>query len=99
MSLMLIFNQMVRTFPDLQFLKDWHQSSGKKIVHKIRWVEKKSQKSRHPKLQGYFKPSEGNFIMQVVDIRAFSVMFAVLFIPDSWSRIYRGILSLLREIL
>ena len=22
--------------------------------------------------------------MQVVDIRAFSVMFAVLFIPDSW---------------
>ena len=37
--------------------------------------------------------------MQVVDIGAFSVMFAVLFIPDSWSRIYRGILSLLREIL
>ena len=36
--------------------------------------------------------------MQVVDIGAFSVMFAV-FIPDSWSRIYRGILSLLREIL
>ena len=36
--------------------------------------------------------------MQVVDNRAFSVMFAVLFIPDSWSRIYRGILSLLREI-
>ena len=26
--------------------------------------------------------------MQVVDIRAFSVMFAVLSIPDSWSRIY-----------
>ena len=25
--------------------------------------------------------------MQVVDIQAFSVMFAVLFIPDSWSRI------------
>ena len=47
-----------------------------------------------------FCPSyQGNFIMQVVDIRAFSVMFAVLFIPDSWSRIYRGILSLLREIL
>ena len=44
------------------------------------------------------KPT-GNFIMQVVDIQAFSVMFAVLFIPDSWSRIYRGILSLLREIL
>ena len=41
----------------------------------------------------------GNFIMQVVDIQAFSVMFAVLFIPDSWSRIYRGILSPLREIL
>ena len=37
--------------------------------------------------------------MQVVDIRAFSVMFAVLSIPDSWSRIYRDILSLLREIL
>ena len=26
--------------------------------------------------------------MEVVDIQAFSVMFAVLFIPDSWSRIY-----------
>ena len=50
-------------------------------------------------MQGYFEPSEGTFIMQVVDIQAFSVMFAVLFIPDSWSRIYRGILSLLREIL
>ena len=37
--------------------------------------------------------------MQVVDIRAFSVMFAVLFIPDSWSRIYRAIMGLLREIL
>ena len=37
--------------------------------------------------------------MQVVDNRAFSVMFTVLFIPDSRSRIYRGILSLLREIL
>ena len=37
--------------------------------------------------------------MQVVDIRAFSVMFAVLFIPDSWSGIFRGIYSLLREIL
>ena len=37
--------------------------------------------------------------MQVVDYRAFSVMFAVLFIPDSWSRINRGILRLLREIL
>ena len=37
--------------------------------------------------------------MQVVDIRAFSVMFAVLSIPDSWFRIYRGILGLLREIL
>ena len=37
--------------------------------------------------------------MQVVDNRAFSVVFAVLFIPDSWFRIYRGILSLLREIL
>ena len=37
--------------------------------------------------------------MQVVDNRAFSVMFAVLFIPDSWSRMYRGFLSLLREIL
>ena len=37
--------------------------------------------------------------MQVVDIRAFSVMFAVLFISDSWSRIYWGILSPLREIL
>ena len=37
--------------------------------------------------------------MQVVDIRAFLVIFAVLFIPDSWSRIYRGILSRLREIL
>ena len=37
--------------------------------------------------------------MQVVDIQAFSVMFAVRFIPDSWSRIYRGILSHLREIL
>ena len=41
----------------------------------------------------------GIFIMQVVDIRAFSVMFTVLFIQDSWSRIYRGILSHLREIL
>ena len=29
--------------------------------------------------------------MQVVDIEAFSVMFAVLFIPDSWSRIYTGV--------
>ena len=38
-------------------------------------------------IQGYFEPIEGNFIMQVVDIRAFSVMFAVLSIPDSWSRI------------
>ena len=28
--------------------------------------------------------------MQVVDIRAFSVMFTGLFIQDSWSRIYRG---------
>ena len=37
--------------------------------------------------------------MQVVDIRAFSVMSAARSIPDSWSRIYRGILSLLREIL
>ena len=38
--------------------------------------------------------------MQVVDNRAFSVVFAVLFIPDSWFRIYSlGILSLLREIL
>ena len=37
--------------------------------------------------------------MQVVDIRAFSVMFTACSIPDSWSRIYRGILSLLREIL
>ena len=36
---------------------------------------------------------------QVVDIRAFSVMFAARSNPDSWSRIYRGILSLLREIL
>ena len=41
----------------------------------------------------------GNFIMQVVDIQAFSVMFAARSILDSWSRIYRGILSLLREIL
>ena len=31
--------------------------------------------------------------MQVVDIQAFSVMFAARSIPDSWSRIYRGILS------
>ena len=37
--------------------------------------------------------------MQVVDIQAFSDMFAVLSVPDSWPRIYRGILSLLREIL
>ena len=37
--------------------------------------------------------------MRVVDIRAFSVMFTACSIPDSWSRIYRGILSLLREIL
>ena len=37
--------------------------------------------------------------MQVVDNRAFSVMFAADQPPDSWSRIYRGILSLLREIL
>ena len=52
--------------------------------------------------RGFFEPSEGNFIMQVVDNRAFCLLFflfAVLFIPDSWSRIYRGILSLLREIL
>ena len=28
--------------------------------------------------------------MQVVDIQAFSVMFAARSIPDSWSRIYRG---------
>ena len=41
----------------------------------------------------------GNFIMQVVDIQAFSVMFAARSIPDFWSRIYRGILSPLREIL
>ena len=54
MSLMLIFNRMVRTFPDLQFLKDWHQSSGKKIVHKIRWVEKKSQKKSTPYKGGLF---------------------------------------------
>ena len=31
--------------------------------------------------------------MQVVDIRVFSVMLAARSIPDSWSRIYRGILS------
>ena len=37
--------------------------------------------------------------MQVVDIQAFSVMFAAPSIPDSWSRLYSGILSLLREIL
>ena len=37
--------------------------------------------------------------MQVVDIQAFSVMFAARSIPDSWSRIYRGIMGLLREIL
>ena len=37
--------------------------------------------------------------MQVVDIRAFSVISAGRSIPDSWSGIYRGILSLLREIL
>ena len=37
--------------------------------------------------------------MQVVDIQAFSVMFAANQPPDSRSRIYRGILSLLREIL
>ena len=37
--------------------------------------------------------------MQVVDIQAFLFTFAVLYIPDSWSRVYRGILSLLREIL
>ena len=36
--------------------------------------------------------------MQVVDIRAFSVMYAVFVIQDSWSRVYRGILGLLREI-
>ena len=41
----------------------------------------------------------GNFIMQVVDIQAFSVMFAARSIPDSWSRIYRGIMGLLREFL
>ena len=50
-------------------------------------------------IQGYFEPVEGNFIMQVVDIRAFSVMFTARSIPDSWSRIYRGILSPLRGIL
>ena len=32
--------------------------------------------------------------MQVVDIQAFSVMFAARSIPVSWSRIYRGILRL-----
>ena len=37
--------------------------------------------------------------MQVVDMQAFSVMFAACSIPDSLSRIYRGILGLLREIL
>ena len=37
--------------------------------------------------------------MQVVDIQAFSVMFAADQPPDSRFRIYRGILSLLREIL
>ena len=38
--------------------------------------------------------------MQVVDIQAFSVMFAARSIPDSWSRIlYRGIMGLLREFL
>ena len=52
-----------------------------------------------PTAMGREASGQGNFIMQVVDIRAFSVMFAVLFIPDSWSRIYRGILSPLREIL
>ena len=35
--------------------------------------------------------------MQVVDIQAFLVMVAARSIPDSWSRIYRGILSLLRK--
>ena len=30
-------------------------------------------------------------MMQVVDIQAFSVMFAAPSIPDSWSRIYTGI--------
>ena len=37
--------------------------------------------------------------MQAVDIQAFSVMFAAPSISDSWSRIYRGILNLLRELL
>ena len=37
--------------------------------------------------------------MQVVDIQAFSVMFAARSIPDSLFKIYSGILSLLREIL
>ena len=37
--------------------------------------------------------------MQVVDIQAFSVMFAARSISDSWSRVNRGILSLLKEIL
>ena len=52
-----------------------------------------------PEYTGVFEPIEGNFIMQVVDIRAFSVMFTACSIPDSWSRIYGGIFSPLREIL
>ena len=47
----------------------------------------------------FTRKMSGNFIMQVVDIQAFSVMFAACSIPDSWSRIYRGILSHMREIL
>ena len=30
--------------------------------------------SKISNIQGYFEPSEGNFIMQVIDIRALSVL-------------------------
>ena len=33
----------VRTYPDLQFFKDWHHSSGNWIVYKIKGVAKKSK--------------------------------------------------------
>ena len=48
-------------------------------------------------IPGYSGPIEGNFIMKVVDIRAFSALFVACSIPVFRIRIYRGILGLLRE--
>jgi hypothetical protein len=48
---------------------------------------------------GVFGPTEGKFIMQVVDNQAISVILIEFIIPVPRNKIYRGTLGLLREIL